>query len=105
MSMIKKLLAIPLLVFSIHSFAQKDSTFSRQLDEVVVTASKTLLKQSQTGKIVTVLDQKIISNNAGRSLSELLNTQAGFFINGANNTPGTNLDVYFRGAGTGNMLI
>ena len=85
--------------------AQKDSTKISQLDEVVVTAAKTNLKQSQTGKIVTVLDQQFIANNAGRTLSELLNTQAGFFLNGANNTAGTNIDAYFRGAGTGNLLI
>jgi len=85
--------------------AQKDSTKTSQLDEVVITASKTNLKQSQTGKIVTVLDHQTISNNVGRSVSELLNTQAGFFLNGANNTPGTNIDAYFRGAGTGNLLI
>lgn len=85
--------------------AQQDSTKTSQLSEVVVTAAKTNLKQSQTGKIVTVLDHQTIANNAGRSLSELLNTQAGFFLNGANNTPGTNIDAYFRGASTGNLLI
>ena len=69
------------------------------------TATGSNLKQSQTRKIITVLDQKIIRNSIGRSLSELLNTQAGFFINGANNVLGTNQDVYFRGAGSGNMLV
>ncbi|PWU04444.1 MAG: hypothetical protein C5B52_01540 [Bacteroidetes bacterium] len=82
-----------------------DSTKTKQLDAVVVTATKADLKQSQTGKVITVIDQATIRNNAGRSVSELLNSQAGFFINGANNTPGTNLDLYFRGASNGNMLI
>ena len=87
-------------------FAQEqDSSNTKQLDEVVVTATKSSLKQSQTGKIVTVIDRQTIRNNAGRSLSELLNEQAGFFINGSNNSPGTNLDLYFRGAGTGNTLV
>jgi len=85
--------------------AQQDSTRTSQLNEVVVTAAKTNLKQSETGKIVTVLDHQTIANNMGRSLSELLNTQAGFFLNGANNSPGTNIDTYFRGASTGNLLI
>ncbi|GAC1438135.1 MAG: siderophore enterobactin receptor PfeA [Sediminibacterium sp.] len=85
--------------------AQKDSVRTRQLDEVVVTASRADLKQSQTGKVVTVIDQQMIRNSIGRSLSELLNTQAGFFINGSNNALGTNQDVYFRGAGSGSMLV
>ncbi|MBS1599713.1 MAG: TonB-dependent receptor [Bacteroidetes bacterium] len=88
-----------------YGMAQKDSVNTNQLNEVIITAAKTNLKQSQTGKIVTVLDQQTIANNIGRSLSELLNTQAGFFLNGANNTHGTNIDAYFRGSATGNLLI
>ena len=60
----------------------EQDTLTQSLDEVVLTASKTRLKQSQTGKIVTVIDEKTIANNAGRTISELLNTQAGIFING-----------------------
>ena len=86
-------------------FAQKDTVTTKLLDEVVVTATRTNLKQSQTGKIVTVIDQKMISNNIGRSITELLNSQAGFFINGSNNSLGTNQDVYFRGAGSGSILV
>lgn len=84
---------------------KKNTVNTRALDEVVVTATRSNLKQSQTGKIVTIIDQKMISNHAGQSISELLNTQAGFFINGANNAPGTNQDFYFRGAGSGSMLV
>ena len=96
---------ITALAASQFAIAQIDSAKTGQLDEVVVTAAKTNLKQSQTGKIVTVLDQQFIANNTGRSLSELLNTQAGFYLNGADNTPGTNIDAYFRGAGAGNLLV
>ncbi len=85
--------------------SQQEDTTTKSLNEVVLTASKTRLKQSQTGKIVTVIDQKTIANNVGRTISELLNTQAGIFINGANNNFGTNTDIFFRGAGSGNMLV
>lgn len=85
--------------------AQKDTLTGSSGDVIVTTATRSNLKQSQTGKIVTVIDRQTIQNNVGRSLSELLNNQAGFFINGANNTLGTNQDIYFRGAGTGNMLV
>lgn len=85
--------------------ANQPDTVVRSLNEVVLSASKSGIKQSQTGKVVTVIDQKTIANNAGRTISELLNTQAGIFINGANNTPGTNTDIFFRGAGSGNMLV
>jgi vitamin B12 transporter len=85
--------------------AQTDSARARQLDEVVVTASKTNIKQSQTGKIVTVIDSKTIQNNAGHTLTELLNNQAGFALVGSNNSMGSNIENYFRGAVSGNLLI
>jgi vitamin B12 transporter len=105
MSMKKLTYLLTVILLSKIAQAQNDSTVIRQMDVVILTATKSKLKQSQTGKIVTVIDQQMIRNSAGRSLAELLNTQAGFFINGANNNSGTNLDVYFRGASAGNMLI
>ncbi|OIR01312.1 vitamin B12 transporter BtuB precursor [mine drainage metagenome] len=98
------LLSTSMLV-SILAFSQQDTLHGNELNPVIVTANKTEQKQSTTGKIVTVIDQKMIKNNEGRNLSELLNTQAGFYINGSNNALGTNQDVYFRGAGAGNMLV
>lgn len=103
--MSKKLTLLATLLVGTTAFAQKDTVSIKVLDEVIVTATRSNLKQSQTGKIVTVIDQKMISNHAGQSISELLNSQAGFFINGANNAPGTNQDLYFRGAGSGSMLV
>ena len=99
----KKILLVTAVIISSHLYAQ-DST-KKTLDEVVVTATKFPIKQSQTGKVVTVIDQAILKNNAGKTLTEILNYQAGIFINGANNSPGTNQDIYFRGAATGNTLI
>jgi vitamin B12 transporter len=99
----RKIFAVTAIFISSQLSAQQDS--SSTLENVVLTATRFPIKQTQTGKIVTVLDQKLITNNIGRSLGELLNTQAGFFIAGANSNPGTNQDVYFRGAGTGNMLV
>ncbi len=104
--MSKKLTLLAFLVTgSTLVSAQKDTLSGKSDDVIVTTATRSNLKQSQTGKIVTLIDRQTIQNNTGRNLSELLNTEAGFFINGANNTPGTNQDIYFRGAGTGNMLI
>jgi vitamin B12 transporter len=75
------------------------------LDEVVVTATKTPVKQSQTGKVVTVIDQATLQRNPDKTLSEILNSQAGVYVNGANNALGTNQEMYMRGAASGNTLI
>ncbi len=89
------------VIFSIPALAQQTVT----MDEVVVVANKTEQKQSQTGKVVTVIGRDVIEANRGKSLPEILNGQAGVFINGANANTGTNQDFYLRGSGTGNVLI
>ncbi len=100
----KNFLFVAAAFFSSQLQAQ-DTTSTKQLDEVSVTATKTELRQSQTGKVVAVINQEMLQRNAGKTITEILNYQSGIFINGANNALGTNQDVYFRGAGTGNVLI
>ena len=100
----KKIFIAAAVLISSYAQAQKDTT-GKTLDEVVVTATKSEVKQSQTGKVVSVIDQATLQRNIGKSLSEILNYQAGIFINGANNALGTNSDIYLRGAGSGNTLI
>ncbi|MCH5683238.1 TonB-dependent receptor plug domain-containing protein [Niabella sp. W65] len=78
---------------------------NKNLDEVIITASKKSQKQSQTGKVVTVIDQATLINNRGKSLTEILNQFSGIFTVGANNAPGSNQELYLRGAATGNTLF
>ncbi len=104
----RKIFIVAAVIFSNQLSAQQKlatADSAKSLDEVVITATKAELKQSQTGKVVSVIDNATLQRNAGKTLTEILNYQAGLFINGANNAQGTNQDVYFRGAGTGNVLI
>lgn len=77
--------------------AQQD-TVSRSLDEVVVTATKSSVKQSQTGKVITVIDKATLDRSMGKDLSQLLTEQAGIVINGASSNPGKDKSVFLRGA-------
>ena len=85
--------------------SEKDSTSQKTLDEVVVTANKTPQKQSTTGKVLTVINRQTLENNSGRTLTQVLNEQAGLQVTGAQGSPGTNQTVYMRGAGAANTLI
>jgi len=85
-------------------FAQKDTSV-RSLDEVIVTANRFPQKQINTGKVITTITRAQIEKTAVQSVGELLNTQSGIHVLGTNNAPGTNPDLYFRGAGTGSVLI
>ena len=99
----KKIFIAAAVLISSQLYAQKDST--KNLDEVVITATKFPIKQSLTGKVVTVIDQQQLQRNSGKSLTEILNTQAGIIVNGSSNVLGTNQDVYLRGAAAGKTLI
>ena len=99
----KKIFIAAAVLISSQLYAQKDST--KNLDEVVITATKFPIKQSLTGKVVTVIDGQQLQRNSGKSLTEVLNTQAGIVVNGSSNVLGTNQDVYLLGAAAGKTLI
>lgn len=100
----RKVLVMAAIIIGSQLYAQDSSTV-KQLDEVIVTANRLPQKQSSTGKMVTVISQETLQRNAGKTLAEIINYQAGIFINGATNNLGTNPDIYFRGASAGNTLI
>ncbi len=100
----KKIFIAAAVIFSSHVQAQQD-TAQKTLDEVIVTANKFPQKQSETGKVVTIITQEQLQKSFGKSLSEVLNQQPGLNINGADNNLGTNQTVYTRGASSANTLI
>jgi len=85
--------------------AQHDSLRNKTLDEVVITASKFEKKQSETGKVLTVVDEEQIKRSAGKDLAQLLNEQAGLVVNGAGSNPAKDKSVYLQGAGNAYTLI
>lgn len=85
-------------------FAQ-DSQQQLSLDELVVTANKFDQKASQTGKVITVITQKDLQHESGKTLGAVLNEQPGITINGSGGTPGTNQTLYLRGADPKYTLI
>lgn len=87
------------------SAQETGDTARRQLDQVVVTATKYPLKQSQTGKVVIVVTRQELEKAAGKQLGEVLSEQAGITVAGALNDPGTNQSIFIRGAGSGRALI
>ena len=84
--------------------AQTDTVRGKQ-DPVVVTANKYEQKQSTTGKVVTVISKEQLIKSNGKTLSQVLNEQAGLVINGSLNNYGSVQTVYMRGAASGRTLI
>lgn len=83
----------------------QDSTRTTVLDEVVVSATRTEQPIIEIPRSVTVIHEKDIRNSMYQSLGDLLNTQSGLFIVGANQTPGTNQNVFMRGANSNQVAV
>jgi vitamin B12 transporter len=99
----RKIFGLAALFFCSQLQAQTDSISN--LNPVVVTATKSPIKQSNTGKVISVISKEQIEKSSGRTVAQLLNEQAGLTINGALNTIGSNQTVYMRGASSGRTLI
>jgi len=80
---------------------QKDST----LADVTISAPKYPEKLARTGKVVSVISAEMIQANQGKSLGELLQQSVGVAVVGARSAPGTNQEIYVRGANTGHVLL
>ncbi|MEO8712005.1 MAG: TonB-dependent receptor plug domain-containing protein, partial [Parafilimonas sp.] len=102
-----KKIFITTIVLALIQFAkaQTDSVKINLLDDVVVTATKSPKKLSETGKVVTIITQQQLQQNSSHSLGEILNQQTGIVIAGSTTNPGTNQSVFLRGANAGNTLI
>jgi vitamin B12 transporter len=85
--------------------AQQDSLSATTLRDVVITATKFPKNISETGKVLTVIDEEQLSRSAGKDLSQLLNEQVGLVINGANSNPAKDKSVFLRGAAGKYTLI
>lgn len=101
----KQMLMLTAVIFSSHLLAQEAADSSKTLNEVVVTATKFPKKQSETGKVLTVISKAQLERSAGKDLSQLLNEQAGLVITGANSNPGKDKGVFLRGASSKYVLI
>ena len=106
----KKIFIAAAVLFSSQAYAQnllqkKSTDSTKNLDEVVVTATKLPLKQSQTGKVITIIGKEQIEKSAGKTVVQLLNEQAAITINGAYNNAGSVQTLFTRGASSGRTLV
>jgi vitamin B12 transporter len=100
----KTLFVVAACMIGSQLIAQQDTT-AKSLDEVVITANKFEQKQSTTGKVITVITKEQLEKSGGKTLPQVLTEQAGVFISGAYNVPGSVQTVFMRGASSGRTLI
>ena len=105
--MSKKQFACLLLAVFSSAFvlAQDDSISTKPLEEVTVTAQKFPTKTLQTGKVLTIVTRQQLERAGGKDLSQILQEQAGLYLNGANSNAGKDKTIFLRGAKGEHTLI
>lgn len=98
----KSFFVLAALILSSQLMAQQDTIV---LDQVVFTANKFEQKQSQTGKVITVITKEQLAKSSGKTLAQVLNEQAGITVAGVYNVPGSVQTLFVRGASSGRTLI
>ncbi len=76
-----------------------------KLNDVVISTTKNDQKQSQTGKVVTIIGNDVLERSHGKSLTDLLNEQAGIVVGGATANNGLNKSLFVRGAASGYAVV
>lgn len=87
---------------SAKEFVEKTTS---TLEDVIVTANKIEQKQNGTSKVITIISAAQIQQNAGRTIAQVLNEQAGLSLPGTLSNLGTVPSIYMRGAASGRTLI
>ena len=107
------ILAVLCAIFSGTALAQQDQIKDsldldkkiNYLDEVVLLDARIPLKRAQSGKPILRIDEEQIKRFNGRSLSELLSTQAGIEVVGNRLITGQNLRLAVRASANNQVLI
>lgn len=97
--------SLGLVQLALLSTATHAQDTTRALKNVTISSTKADQKQSQTGKVVTIISRELLERSSGKSVSQLLSEQAGIIVNGANSNPGLNKSIYLRGGDTKHTLI
>lgn len=83
---------------------KKDDEKREELDEIIID-SRFKIKKENSGKIVQKITPKVIEQNRGKSIVELINQLSGIEINGNTSVSGQVLGVFVRGGRSNEVVI
>lgn len=76
----------------------------QQLDSVLID-TKTTKARKNSGKVISVIDAKMLEQSAGESVAEIINRVSGIEINGSRSNAGQNLAYQVRGGRNRQVVI
>ena len=92
-------------VFLAFSVSAQDSLKSKQLKEVVVSASRSEKNSIDAGRSITIITSDDIKKSGANSIAELLTQQEGMYVVGAGQNPGMTSSIFTRGANSNQTVI
>lgn len=92
------------LIFSTFEATAQDSLV-KNLKEITISATKAEKNLFDAGRSVSIITAEDISNANYTSFSELLSHEAGIYIPGTGQTPGSNQSIFLRGANSNQTAI
>ncbi|MDH5397084.1 MAG: TonB-dependent receptor [Cyclobacteriaceae bacterium] len=93
------------MVIAFNQAGAQDTLITQNLQEIVVTASRTEQNLSDVGRSMAVVSAKDIQNSPYSNVSELLSGLEGIYIVGTGQNPGSLQHIYLRGANSEHTLI
>jgi len=93
-----------ILCLSINAFAQ-DSLKKKELNEVVVTATRSEKNPDNVGRSISIITADDIKKSGATSVAELLTVQEGIYVVGAGQNPGMTSSIFTRGANSNQTVI
>jgi vitamin B12 transporter len=83
----------------------QDSVKTTTLAEVVISGTRFEVPPEKSGKIIFKLSEKDLTQQAGRSLADILHQTPGVQMDGNYSSPGANISYYIRGGRNRHSLI
>lgn len=101
----KSIFVVAALIISSPLLAQEDTSRVKQLNEVVVSATRTEKKVLDASKSATVITSKDFQQLPYQNVGDLLSRHEGIFVTGATQNPGALQYLFLRGADARQTLI
>ena len=99
-------LCVWLLCFYLPGYSQEDDSLKNYLiDEVMISATRTEKRVLDIPKSVSVITKQEIKSSGAVNLAELLSSQEGINVIGANQNPGSNQSFFMRGCGSEQSIV
>ena len=93
------------LLISATTIAQTDTVKTKQLNTVVISATRSEKKILDIGRSVTIITQEELKNSIYNNVADVLAVQEGISIIGASQNPGSPENIFMRGTNSNHTLI